>query len=448
MPVGSIDDTVDRIRLWCRLTPQGLAFAEFQSELARQRVIAALRTSLPEEAGPFHELSLAPAPVAVAVVHRLVDDLKALGGGVVSLDGFGPLFPPGRPPADLVSAFNFNRERLAALPLKQIWWIPPRVLEAFRHGARDLYSWFRGRWQLTEEVSPDTAERPQAILAVVGDRLRPAHVDDARRRAADLAERFERALGERETPLELIEEQLLRPAVRALLEVGAEREARELEASLRQKAMRLRPSPDSSSDDRRGGARVSVTAGRDIKAGRDLFVAGSIGSIRTGSSEEMLPEEDTLERAKELNSAGESLYRGARYAEAEGLFERSLRIREKMQGRDHPDVAALLNNLANLYREQSRYAEAEPLYRRALRIWENLLGDEHPSVATALNNLAALYTDLGRHAEAELLFERALRIWEESLGPEHPSTQMARQNLEGLQRPRPRKSIIDPSRPV
>ncbi len=42
--------------------------------------------------------------------------------------------------------------------------------------------------------------------------------------------------------------------------------------------------------------------------------------------------------------------------------------------------------------QQGRYAEAEPLYKRALRI----LGPAHPGVATSLNNQAALYAVQGR----------------------------------------------------
>ena len=52
------------------------------------------------------------------------------------------------------------------------------------------------------------------------------------------------------------------------------------------------------------------------------------------------------------------------------LYERSLAIREKALGADHPDVSASLNNLAELYRAKGRYADAEPLYRRSLAIEE------------------------------------------------------------------------------
>ena len=121
------------------------------------------------------------------------------------------------------------------------------------------------------------------------------------------------------------------------------------------------------------------------------------------------------------------------YAEAEPLYRRSLAIKEKAFGPEHPDVALSLNNLALLYDAQGNYAEAELLYRRALTINEKTLGPEHPDVATNLNNLAWLYHNQGDYAEAEALYRlqgdlvdadtlyvQALSIFEGTLGPEHP----------------------------
>jgi Tetratricopeptide repeat len=50
-----------------------------------------------------------------------------------------------------------------------------------------------------------------------------------------------------------------------------------------------------------------------------------------------------------------------------------------------------------LYREQRRYAEAEPLFQRAIKIWERAHGPNHPDVANSLNNLAMLYRVEGRY---------------------------------------------------
>jgi len=52
--------------------------------------------------------------------------------------------------------------------------------------------------------------------------------------------------------------------------------------------------------------------------------------------------------------------------------------------------ATALNNLAGLYQDQDRTAEAEPLYQRSLAIREKVLGPDHPLVGTALDNLAVL----------------------------------------------------------
>ena len=57
-----------------------------------------------------------------------------------------------------------------------------------------------------------------------------------------------------------------------------------------------------------------------------------------------------------------------------------------------------------------RYAEAEPLYRRSLAIWEKQLGRDHPDVATSLNNLAGLSAAQGRWAEAAESIDRARRV--------------------------------------
>ncbi|MFM8294706.1 MAG: tetratricopeptide repeat protein, partial [Microcystaceae cyanobacterium] len=75
-----------------------------------------------------------------------------------------------------------------------------------------------------------------------------------------------------------------------------------------------------------------------------------------------------------------------KYAEAEPLVLRSLAIREKQLGENHPDVATSLNNLAELYRAQGKYAEAEPLYQRAIAIFSEKLGENHPNTRTVIMN--------------------------------------------------------------
>ena len=140
-----------------------------------------------------------------------------------------------------------------------------------------------------------------------------------------------------------------------------------------------------------------------------------------------------------------ALYRSqGRYAEAEPLYRRSLKIAEAALGPDHPDVALSLNNLAGLYELQGRYADAEPLIRRSLKIKEAKLGPDHPDVAQSLNNLALLYESQGRYAEAEPLFRRSLTIREATLGPDHPDVAAALNNLAVLYESQGRYADAEP----
>ncbi|WP_438035765.1 tetratricopeptide repeat protein [Sorangium sp. So ce204] len=135
-----------------------------------------------------------------------------------------------------------------------------------------------------------------------------------------------------------------------------------------------------------------------------------------------------------LNNLAE-LYRAkGDYATAEPLYQRALTIREKALGREHPDVANSLNNLAELYRAKGDYATAEPLYQRALTIREKALGREHPDVAASLHNLAALYMAKGDYGSAEPLYQRAVTIREKALGREHPDVATSLNNLADLHR--------------
>jgi CHAT domain-containing protein/Tfp pilus assembly protein PilF len=137
--------------------------------------------------------------------------------------------------------------------------------------------------------------------------------------------------------------------------------------------------------------------------------------------------------ASVLNNLAELYYWAqGRYADAEPLYKRSLTIVEKTLGPNHPDVASVLNNLASFYDDQSRYADAEPLYKRSLAIREKVLGPDHSDVAQSLNNLAGLYNDQGRYADAEPLYKRSLAIREKALGPNHPDVAGSLNNLATL----------------
>ncbi len=72
--------------------------------------------------------------------------------------------------------------------------------------------------------------------------------------------------------------------------------------------------------------------------------------------------------------------------------------------------------LAVLYRAQGKYTKAEPLYQRSLTIREKVLGPEHPNVATSLENYASLLRATNRSSEAAPLEARAKAIRDKAAG--------------------------------
>src|SRR5690242_3348454 len=128
----------------------------------------------------------------------------------------------------------------------------------------------------------------------------------------------------------------------------------------------------------------------------------------TCATVEKAPTDARLVEAQKAFDEGQRLQEAGQYVEAVPLVERALKLRKAVLGENHPDFAASLNSLANLYYDQGNYTQAEPLYERALAIREASLGNNHPLVAASLNNLANLYYDQGNYTQAEPLHERAL----------------------------------------
>ena len=179
------------------------------------------------------------------------------------------------------------------------------------------------------------------------------------------------------------------------------------------------------------------------------------------------------ELAETLQKAAEYLCYRARYAQAEPLYQRALRIGKRALGPEHPQMAHPLCRLATSSMskgstsrpnhcfttrcgsenkcwgqtprcsfhartpgealwKKGKYERAKPLYQRALHIRELANGAEHTEIAHLLNDLAILSVEQGQHEQAETLYHRALSMWERTLGANHPNTAMAFNNLADL----------------
>jgi tetratricopeptide (TPR) repeat protein len=203
-----------------------------------------------------------------------------------------------------------------------------------------------------------------------------------------------------------------------------------------------------------------------------------------------------------LNDLADALYAQGKYdSTTEALYGRALETLERINGRDHPDVANVLNNLAALHqvrgdyrqaeaqsqrsvsilediletkralvaeldadsvtvlkqihqqslthlatalRSQARFGEAERLYRSALAIAEDTFGPQHPEAASSLNNLGVLYRYWGRYDEAEPLYQRARSIVEQAVEADPLQLSSIFYNLAGLGHARSRYAEAEP----
>jgi len=143
---------------------------------------------------------------------------------------------------------------------------------------------------------------------------------------------------------------------------------------------------------------------------------------------EKFPEQDSR-LARTLDRLGEILHRAEKYGQAEMAWWRSLQIKLKILGENHPEVANTGNQLAGLHYVMGRFSEAENYSKKCQAIYENCYGAEHPNVAVCMHNLASLYHVQGRYSEAEVQYKNAVNIRTKTLGDSHKDTISVRKSF-------------------
>ena len=104
------------------------------------------------------------------------------------------------------------------------------------------------------------------------------------------------------------------------------------------------------------------------------------------------------------------------YDRSAALLERGLELRRATLGREHPETATAMEDLAEAYRELARFAEAETLHREALALKRRTAAPPS-SLASSLNNLGLTLSERGRYTDAEPLLRDAIEIWRTHDGP-------------------------------
>ena len=62
--------------------------------------------------------------------------------------------------------------------------------------------------------------------------------------------------------------------------------------------------------------------------------------------------------------------------------------------------------MGGVYQKESEYEKAKELFEKSLRIREQVLGKNHPTTASSYNNLGVVYEEEGEYEKAKELFEK------------------------------------------
>ena len=115
----------------------------------------------------------------------------------------------------------------------------------------------------------------------------------------------------------------------------------------------------------------------------------------------------------------------------EPLLLEAIGIHRRIGDRDHPDLAAHLHLLGQVYfarafsdpdRQELHVRKAESTMREALAMRRRIYGDHGFPVAETLNDLGLGIDAFGRSDEAMVMLKEALEIHREVLGKEHPDS--------------------------
>jgi len=125
--------------------------------------------------------------------------------------------------------------------------------------------------------------------------------------------------------------------------------------------------------------------------------------------------------ARAMLALGQVLERRGKYAEGIAVLDEAVKL-QSGPGLPTPELADLLNELANNHYQSGHLDLAKSLHERALAIHRQLFGERHPTVASDLLDLADIQQELGYYPAAERLVRQALAINRPYYGENHPET--------------------------
>lgn len=153
----------------------------------------------------------------------------------------------------------------------------------------------------------------------------------------------------------------------------------------------------------------------------EALLAKAVDTAETGR--------DAIELADSLNDIGVFYRHQHRHREAESCLTRTIAIRQKELGDQHPETIKARHDLALLYDVEGRFTEAEPLYQAAVQIFLERFGSSHIYSATVLHNYGKHWHKRNQLGSAEQFYRDAVSGFESSVGKDNPRTMVALQGL-------------------
>ena len=135
--------------------------------------------------------------------------------------------------------------------------------------------------------------------------------------------------------------------------------------------------------------------------------------------------------AVSLNSQAVLCYHEGKYEEAERLYKKSVKVAEETFGKDHLNIAAVLNNLSELYQEQKRYSEAEIVLDRAFKIIEKEGSLYNEDAIDIINSIALISGKLDKLDKSEVYYLKEIDILKKISESDFGMLSIAANNLAG-----------------
>jgi CHAT domain-containing protein len=106
------------------------------------------------------------------------------------------------------------------------------------------------------------------------------------------------------------------------------------------------------------------------------------------------------------------------YEKAQPIFEKIILLREKYQGKNHPDYANGLMNLGLLFNKMGKFEISEANYLAAKQVFDRNPNKTNPIYQALLLNFANLYDELALYQKAEALYLESIASSEKINGKE------------------------------